>query len=290
MGGLRSLLGLLLAGYGLLVLLGLLAHESPVAGFLSLAAGAAILAFGLPRIQMRRGRWVAALGAALVVGTIAVNAVRANGLGLPEWGLLAYGAALLASSPFLDRKLGKVEVGSLVGWSFPLLLAPMVLFASNAMVSSPEAGSGAAGAVASLVVAPTAFGLVLLGTPVEVVGHNLVLETPRGGLTLGVGLVCAGLYPIVLFLGLVGLHAWQTKMPGTRLAATLLLGLAGLWVMNILRLVILARIGIAWGPAALQTAHAHMGWILFALFMACFWFVVLRRWEPKPEPEPKPAD
>lgn len=284
MGGLRSLLGLLLAGYGLLVLLGLVAHESPIAGLLSLAAGAAILAFGLPKVRVRRGRWVAALGGALAAGTLAVNALRHSGLGLPEWGLVAYGAALLLSAPFLHRRLGRFEVSSLVGWSFPLLLAPMLLFAANALVSSPQAGSGASGLVGALVVGPTAIGLTLLGTPVHVVGQNLLLETPRGGLTLGVGLVCAGLYPMVLFLGLVGLHAWQTRMPGPRLAATLLLGLAGLWVVNILRLVILARIGIAWGPAALQTAHAHMGWILFALFMAGFWFVVLRKWEPKPAP------
>jgi exosortase/archaeosortase family protein len=61
-------------------------------------------------------------------------------------------------------------------------------------------------------------------------------------------------------------------------------GLAGLWLLNVVRLVVLTRIGIRWGMAALQTAHANLGWILFCGFMAAFWWVVLRHTGPSAEP------
>jgi archaeosortase C (PEF-CTERM variant) len=275
-GSLRALVGLVLAGYGLLVLLGVLAHDAPLAGVASLVLGTGLLAWGLPPLPLRRSRLVAAIGAVAVAGVVGYNAALHSTLSPPEWGILCYGLLLLCAAPFLGRPLGRVQVGTLVGWSFPLLLAPLALFSLNAALSSAATGSSATPIVRILVVTPTALALRLLGTPVQVVGNNLILATPRGMLSLGIGLVCAGLYPMVLFGGLVGLHSWQQHVAPRRLGLVVASGLAGLWVLNVLRLVVLARVGVAWGPQALQEAHANLGWILFAAFMALFWAVVLR--------------
>jgi archaeosortase C (PEF-CTERM variant) len=191
--------------------------------------------------------------------------------------IVAYGLLLMAAAPNLGRQVGRWRVASAVGWSFALFLAPFSLFALNGSLSSHATGAAAAPVVDRLVVAPTAAALRLLGTPVHQSGSTLLLATPRGTLSLGVGLVCAGLYPAVLFGGLVALHAWQDRVPAGRAAAVLLAGLAGLWLVNVARMVVLARIGIAWGMGALQAAHANLGWILFAGFMALFWRVALRR-------------
>jgi hypothetical protein len=40
--------------------------------------------------------------------------------------------------------------------------------------------------------------------------------------------------------------------------------------------VALTRIGVAYGMDALQTAHANLGWLSFAAFMAVFWRFALR--------------
>ena len=277
---LRSLVGLMLAGYGLLVVVGVLPHDAFWAGAVSLVLGAVLLAWGLPKVSIRRGRVVAALGAVAATGVVGYNLAMGSGMSLPEWGILAYGVALMAASRRLESRVGKVQVGTLVAWSFPLLLAPLSLFALNAGLS--DGATAANPVIHRFIVLPTAMGLRLVGTPVDVVGNNLILSTPRGGLTLGVGLVCAGIYPMVLFLGLVGLHAWNEKVGWKRLAAYIAAGLAGLWLVNILRMVALAKVGIRWGPVALQTAHANLGWILFALFMVAFWAVVLRRAPAKP--------
>lgn len=105
----------------------------------------------------------------------------------------------------------------------------------------------------------------------------MLVPTPRGTLSLGVGLVCAGLYPIVLFTGLVALHAWTDRIRPLRAFTLVAAGIAGLWVLNLVRLVALTRVGVLWGPGALQSAHANLGWILFALYMVVFWAVALRR-------------
>lgn len=285
---LRPLIGLALVGYGILVVLRVMAHDALIAGVASLILGTILLAMGIPSLDVRRGSLVAGLGAAAVVGVLGYNLIAHSGLILPEWGLLLYGTALLVAAPLLDRKVGKVQVGTLVGWSFPLLLAPLLMFALNALLSGPAAGRAGGAAdpiIGYLLVGPMAAGLTLFGTPAEVVANNVIIETPRGSLALGIGLVCAGLYPMVLFLGVLGLHAWRENLSGPRVAAYLGLGFVGLWFANLLRLIMLAKIGERWGGEALQTAHAHLGWILFALFMAVFWVIVLRRLEaPRPLP------
>ena len=282
--GLRPLVGLMLAGYGVLVLAGVLPHDSPLAGLASLLAGVAVLAFGLPAVGAPRAQVVAGLGCACVGGVAGYALATRDGLGLAEAAIVAYGLLLMAAAPNLRREVGvgdrRMGVSTLVGWSFPVVLAPLSLFALNAALSSGESGAAAAPIVERLVVAPTAWALRWLGTPVERIGSTLLLATPRGSLSLGVGLVCAGLYPAVLFGGLVGLHAWRSRMPPRSIALVLAAGLAGLWVLNLLRLVLLTKIGVRWGMAALQTAHANLGWILFCAFMAAFWAVVLRRAGP----------
>lgn len=274
-----AFLGLGLLGYGALVVLNVVAHEAPLAGALSLATGGALLLAGLPPLHLRHGRLVAALGTVCVLGIIGYNVAKGSGLGVPEWGILVYGVLLLLAAPRLDRKIRNVEVGTLVAWSFPLLLAPLAMFALNAAITTERGETAGAPLVHALVVLPSAAFLQLIGTPLTVEGNSFIVATSRGTMRLGVGLVCAGLYPMVLFGGLLGLHAWQQGIPQRRLWAYLGLGILGLWAMNLVRLVILTKVGQRWGMQTLETVHAHIGWIMFALFMVLFWGVVIRRFE-----------
>lgn len=273
---LRALLGLAMVGYGLLVVLGVIAHEARWTGWASLALGAILTLTGLPRLSLQRRGLVLGIGLVCAGGVLGYNLTRGSSLSLPEWGILGYGLLLVVLSPALGRRFGRTDVGTLVAWSFPLVLAPLAMFALNAVLSG-GGGTAAGPVVNALVVVPTAFMLQAVGTPVELVGNNMVLATPRGRLVLGVGLVCAGLYPMVLFAGLAGLHAWQRRLPVRRFAGYLAAGLATLWFLNLVRLVALTKIGQAYGAQALQTAHAHLGWILFALFMVVYWSIVLKR-------------
>src|ERR1041385_4776046 len=125
----RALVALLLLGYGVLVLVGVLPHDSAWAGLVSLAAGALLLLPGLPRVPIARGRWIPATGTLTVAAVLLYNLANGSGLSGPELCILAYGCALILAAAFLDRRIGSTDVGTLVAWSFPGLFAPLAVFA-----------------------------------------------------------------------------------------------------------------------------------------------------------------
>lgn len=263
------------------MLLGLLAHESLLAATGSLLLGAALLLRGEPPAAASgRPAIVAGIGLGAAGGVLLYNLTFASGFSLPERGLLVYGMLLLVASRHLQASLGPVRVSTLVGWSFPLLLGPLLLFAFDAALAGP-AGAGARSLadpfISTALVTPMAAVLDLLGTPASTYGSNLVIETADGSLTLGVGLVCAGIYPLVLFVGLLGLHAWQTRAEPRTALSHFALGTVGLYLFNLARLVVLAKVGEHYGAAQLQAVHAHLGWILYGLFAILFWVVIVPR-------------
>lgn len=272
------LAGLALAGQGLLILTRVLDHEAP------LWIGAAILLLGLAlvgstmrgqgvAISPARARLVLALGLVCVTGVLAYNLLRRSTLGPPEVAILVYGGALALASRRLDR------FGRIVAYSFPLVLAPLSLYALNAALAAGAGGTPLTLYIRHGLVVPMALALGLFGIDVTLLGETLRLATPRGALFLTVGVVCAGLYAMILFLGVFALFAWEQRTTGWRLAAYLSLGILGLHVANVVRLVLLALVGYEWGGEALQTFHQHAGWVLFLVWAVVFWWLVLRRFE-----------
>ena len=287
---LRLLLGLALAGQGLLVVTRVLDHEAPLwLGFVTLFAGSALLLYPLlsrgrssvrsdadaplARVSPARSRLVLTLGLTAFVGVLAYNLLRGSTLGAPEVAILAYGGALIVASRRLDRW------GRAVAYSFPLVLAPLSLYAMNAALVAGVGSTPLAFYIQHGLVVPMAAALSFAGVDVTLMGDTVRLATPRGALFLTVGVVCAGLYAAALFLGVFALFAWEQRTRGWRLAAYLALGLLGLHVANVLRLILLALVGVHWGGKALQDFHQHAGWVLFLAWAVLFWWLVLRRFE-----------
>jgi exosortase/archaeosortase family protein len=281
--------GLLLAGYGVLIATRVLAHERFIIGVLLLASGAVLAWHGrprsggpLPRAREAGGHacraWlVTAFGVTAAGGVLAYNALAASTLSPPEVAIVAYGVGLIAAARFLTKRVAGTDVGNLVAWSFPLVAAPLGLWALDALINAYQGGSPVDRVIEITLVVPLAWTLGVLGYTVDTTGQALLMDTPRGLLALGIGLVCAGLHPGVLFLGVFAFHAWRERTPALRLTALLALGLAGVYAANLLRLLALAAIGHAWGGDALQTAHAHAGWIIFVGWMILYWWLVLSR-------------
>ncbi|HVL87372.1 MAG TPA: exosortase/archaeosortase family protein [Candidatus Thermoplasmatota archaeon] len=283
----RLVAGLLAAGYGLLSLTGVLDHETPAPLALVLVAvGLGLAAAPLARAARApspskplRRNLVLALGFFCFGSVLAYNLASGSAFSAPELALLAYGFALVALAPFLERRAGPLKVDTLVAYSLPLLLAPLAAWALQALLESGAGDSPLRWYLRHALVDPMAGTLSLLGIPASVRGETVALATDRGTLFLTVGVVCAGFYPAALFLGLLGLFAWERNLPPRRLALYALLGLAGVWLANVARLVLLAVVGREWGGRALQEAHQHAGWALFLAFTLAFWFLVLRRFE-----------
>lgn len=286
--------GILLAGYGGLVLLRLLAHESTLVGAGLLTAGL-LLAWSArstlfpssskppePDVEGSSSGYrlvTAALGLACAGGVLAYKLASRAPFGAPDLAIVAYGLMLLCAAPYLGRRVGRARVASLVAWSLPLVAAPLGMYALDGILDASRGSSPLDAFVRVGLVVPMAWTLNLFGFDVLQTSQTVMIGTPRGRLALTIGVVCAGLQPAVLFLGVLGLHAWQQQTPPRRLALYLGLGLVGVYLANLVRLVALALVGNQWGGSALQTAHAHLGWAVFIGWMLIFWGVVLRRLE-----------
>lgn len=293
--------GILLAGYGLLVTLRVLAHEAFALGIALIIAGGLLLWFsqrsrktldaplpareGKPTVPASRGQLIATLliGGFAAGGVLAYNLLAGSTMTPWEIGIVAYGVALLAVAPWLHRRIGPTSMGNLVAWSLPVIAAPLGVFALDAAMKGQVGSSPVDAFLVYGLVAPMAWSLGILGFDVQSIGQNVVMGTPRGSLVLNIGLICAGFQAGILFMGVLGLHAWKEKTPPGRLTAYLALGLFGVYVANLTRLVILALVGYHWGGAVLQTAHAHLGWIVFFIWILLFWWIVLRHLEGTPK-------
>jgi exosortase/archaeosortase family protein len=289
----RLLTGLLLIGQGLLVVTRILDHEAPFeVGAAVLVLGALLVAWPAVRARARaaavqgpmpnqgpRALLLALLGATAAAAVLLYNLLAASDVSAPEVAIVVYGAALVAAAARLDRRVVGVPVTKLVAYSFPLVLAPLGLFAVNAILAHHGDAAPLQWYVTQGLVAPMALALQGGGIATQVIGDTVRVTTPRGPLYLTVGLVCAGFYASVLFLGVFGLFAWESRTPPPRLAAYLGLGLVGLHAANVLRLILLGAVGAAWGGAALLEAHEHAGWVLFLAWTLGFWALVLRRFE-----------
>ncbi|MHB8633754.1 MAG: exosortase/archaeosortase family protein [Thermoplasmatota archaeon] len=278
----RPAAGMACLGYAILSAVGLLPHESPWVAVAAGALGLLLTSGGLSQPTRWHRGLVAALGTACAAGVVAYKAARHAPLGATEWCLVGYGVALLLGAFHLERRVAHIPVRVLVGWSFPLLLGPLALFAAASMALAAAPGATTP-LLHGAVVLPAAWILGASGTPARVAGDTLILPVAGGTLALGVGLVCSGLYPMALFAGLLAHHVASTR-PGARRALLLFAsGMGGLWAVNQVRLVLLAHIGQAWGAQALQGAHAQLGWLLFVAFAAIYW-----RWALGARTAPQP--
>lgn len=283
--------GLLLVGQGLLVVLGVLDHEAPFAtGAAITVAGVVLAGVGWRRtarpaepearaVRDWRTWFVGILGALAAAGVVLYNVLASSTFVAPEYAILGYGVALLLAAPYLHRRVGPVSLGTLVAYSIPLVLAPLGLWAVNAVMDAHAESTPMRWYVSDGLVAPTSWLLALTGQDVTTTGDTFRVMSASGPLFLTVGVVCAGLYATVIFLGVFALFAWEQKTPPTRLAAYLAVGVVGLHFANVVRIALLVVVGERWGVDALQAFHKHAGWVFFLAWSLLFWAVVLRRLE-----------
>lgn len=294
------LTGLLLTGQGLLVVTGILDHETPlVTSIVLIIVGVALLAWlarssragragaassvpdagSVPASSTARAVAVALLGLTAVSGVVLYNLRTRSDYSIPEIAIVTYGILLLLASGHLDRRLGPGRVGTFVAYSFPLVLAPLSLYAINAALTAQVGATPLRVYTEYFLVAPMAAAIKLIGLTTSTAGNTVHILTPRGSLYLTVGVVCAGLYAGALFLGVFSLFAWEARTPPKRLALYLALGLVGLHAANVVRLIALGLVGYQWGAGALQAFHEHAGWVLFLAWAIVYWYLVLRRFE-----------
>lgn len=266
---LLGLLGLASLGEGLFILFRVVPHESVWLGAALAILGAILLAIApLPRIE-RLPRWpLAALGAFLAGGVLAWNLTRGATWIPPKVALVVFGLALLALAPFARAP----RVANPLAWSLALVGAPLAVWSAQAFFSASVGNTTPLEVfIERGLIAPMAASLALLGYHPVVDGQHVSFDTMQGHrMRLLVGVACSGLQAMGLFGGILLAYVVAERPGFARGLAWCSLGLFGVYVVNVIRLVSLALVGSAWGGDALQWAHANLGWMFFVAWSGLF--------------------
>lgn len=95
------------------------------------------------------------------------------------------------------------------------------------------------------------------------------------GFSVGIAYACSGVESLaVFFSALTAFYFTQTKKDIKKLIKYLLIGGLALYFMNIIRVITLILIGSNFGVDRMMFFHANLGWIMFVIGMAVFWYLV----------------
>jgi exosortase/archaeosortase family protein len=217
--------------------------------------------------------------------------MRAHRLSLP---FITAGIALVALSVFLPRSDNFLLFLMLMGWLglFALLftvasITPSILLAIYGFsLIFPLLIIGWLGELSAMLVTNTVIGIArVFGLPLTnngAVVHFTSLNGNAVSTTITPG--CAGYATIGVFIALFALMMLDIRLPLKRAWYIFLIGLAGTWIQNIIRIIVSITAGYYWGPGALAAMHYNAGYVLFPLWYALFAYIYLRqtRWSRIP--------
>lgn len=279
LGSARAFVGLSVLGWGFSILLGVAPHEDRVAGAGLAVFGVAMLATArrFPRIERLPPLVVGGFGFAAAGLVLAYDLWFGASLNLPKVALVVLGVALATSGPWLDASLpvpfrrgARVPVATLVSCALPVLGAPLAVWGVQALFESTLGRTPVEFFLRWALLAPLGGVLELLGLAPLVDGQTLAYATPRGRMAVNVGAACSGIQAMALFTGVLALFLLVERPRGGRLALWSAIGVLGVYVANLLRLVALTLIGYRWGGDALLQAHAQAGWVVFVAWALLF--------------------
>jgi len=137
----------------------------------------------------------------------------------------------------------------------------------------------------------------------DVSGHGFsnIITFPFEGRTvrLGLGSSCSGLYSAGLFFSaFMAFVLVRYRRVDRYIFGALLAGFVVTWFSNIIRMVITISVGSAMGYPALAFVHSYLGIIIFVVFVAVFWVLIViwldkveaRRSAPTSEKPPQASD
>ncbi|MEA3201758.1 MAG: hypothetical protein QOE90_3186 [Thermoplasmata archaeon] len=276
----RAVIGLATLGQGLLIVTRVVPHESFLVGSI-LALGGVLLLWraNMPRLERLPAKaLVAALGAGIALGVLAYDVWKASPLDAPKLVIIGLGLGTALATCLGDRRiLGAAPVASWILWSIPLAWGPLVVWAAQGAMKTAWGTTPLESFTHYALLLPLAGVLSILGHAPSLQGSVITYGTPRGPIALEVGVACSGVQAMALFAGLVGVLLAVERPPFWKGLVWCVVGLAGVYVVNVLRLVSISLVGARWGIHALEVFHQNAGWVFFLAWTAIFVFVLTRR-------------
>ena len=98
-----------------------------------------------------------------------------------------------------------------------------------------------------------------------------------GGFKVGIAYQCSGVESITVFLSAVIAYFVAVKEKDVKKICLYSgIGIITLFLMNILRIMAIVMVGYYFGVEEMLFVHYHLGWVMFTLGMAVFWYLVFR--------------
>lgn len=290
-----SLVGLALLGWGLAILAGFVPHEDLLVGAGLLALGACITAAtGFPQVPWLP-RWpFVCVGAILALGVPAYVLLAETSWDPPKAVLWGAGLLVLALLPLHHRTLplpGRLRGtgASLSTSAVAVVGGPGVVYVLQSLFVK---GTGVTPIEAFLrvgLLAPLAAVAGWLGWHPDLAGQVLTFDGPAGPMGVDVGAACSGIQAMALFGVLLGVQMLVQRPPPGKAALWAAIGLGGVYVANLLRLVTIVAVGHWWGPDALAQAHADAGWMFFVAWALLYAWLARRSMRPARPPPLRPG-
>ena len=213
-----------------------------------------------------------------------LHRMAAGKLSLP---FILAGVGLLTLSLFLPRPDDFLVFLMLLGWLgvFTLIFAgasiiPSILLATYGFSCIfPLLMKGWLGEPSAMLVTNTVTAITgMLGLPIASEGVVIRLTDVAGNaFSTTVVPGCAGYATIGVFIALFALMMLDIRLPLKKAWYLFLIGLAGTWLQNIIRVVVSLVAGYYWGFGALEAMHYNLAYVIFPLWYGLFAYIYLRQ-------------
>ena len=214
----------------------------------------------------------AALGAILIVIDISYNIIINDAFASFDYGMLSIGMLIiLLNFNFLNfLKIEQSFVDFTSKFLFLVLMFYGLLFSVIPFLLKVEENPFFV-TVTKLTITSSGYILNLIKPTLIVGGTDIHFD----GFIVGVWIPCSGVESITVFVAAIFAYFLSIKEKKiTKIFTLATVGVVALFIMNILRIIIIILVGYHCGIDTMLFVHYNLGWIMFVLGMAVFWFLV----------------
>jgi exosortase/archaeosortase family protein len=221
------------------------------------------------------------LGLLLILIDVFYNLYTADPFGTLDYGILSVGfiIILLNTNLFRFLKLDEEMISFTTYFLFVFMLMHAFLFSGVELIlNSPENPILTSMTKASSDISAYFLNFIKPTTVYEDgIGRSFV-SIDFNGFNVGIAIACSGVESISVFLSAAIGYFIATKESNVKKAGLCtIMGVSILFFMNVLRIMTIVMAGYYFGMGAAMLVHEHLGWILFILGMAVFWYIVMLR-------------
>lgn len=225
------------------------------------------------------------LGLLLILIDVFYNLYTADPFGTLDYGILSVGMIIILLNMNLLRflKLDEEMISFTTYFLFIFMLIRAFLFTGVELIlNSPENPILTTMTKASADISAYFLNFMKPTTVYEGGLGRSFVSIDFNGFDIGIAIACSGVESISVFLSAAIGYFIATKESNVKKACLCtIMGVSILFFMNVLRIMAIVMAGYYFGMAAAMLVHEHLGWMLFILGMAVFWYLVMLKNEQK---------